>query len=362
MTWFCRPCGKNNPPHLTTCRTCHKAWEQVWEPPKRRRSLSRWKQGRETQPPKEKKDKKVKKDKEDKPVDPVDPVFRNDLPWIISTPSSRSNPRLVTESSGAALPQVPPPAPVEAPPVLPPKGTATATLTSEETKQLAHLKGLVDLKCELPESMMAVYLALEEKSKAATTSTISHSQLNRLHKLRSQIDALATKVTAMDQQWASFLNTIMVRVRDHSAQYQQSRADLIANLVAKQNELKELKGMITKASASIAQAEAPVPDLAHPESAQQVMLELQQHQQMAQAQPVHLVDDDRSDSDMGEPHEMEDQEEEPNEEDELVADRPKPSPHTTYRGSPSPHRVANLQVKAKNPAKDRTGRARKGAT
>lgn len=275
----------------------------------------------------------------------ADPVFSDTLPWVTSTPSSRSNPRLVTEASQAELPLLPPPAPVVPPPG--PPNAAEVTMSSEETKRLACLKNLRDLGVDLPESLQQLAMSLEEKAKANTVTTISHSQITRLSRLRTQVSTISNKISAMDQQWSSFLNTVLNRVREHSEQYQACRADLIASLTAKSEELKAVKQSISQASRDLTLPEfEDLPPVDAPEFASMMQELLHFH---APVPPhVELLDDDNDE----EVEEVDDAGmEEPEEEEKNANVRLRPTPHTSFRASPSPMRVANQNLKNKTSPK-----------
>eukprot|EP00438_Fugacium_kawagutii_P019788 Skav228870 [mRNA] locus=scaffold816:373219:374256:+ [translate_table: standard] len=342
MTWFCRPCETQNSDAQSICRSCHRPWEEVWAPSRRKRSQSAWRRNGK----KDKKDDKEGKEKAKvtKTAGPLEEMFQQDLPWVTTTPQSRTNPRQVVEAQGSTdLPLVPPQPPVQPPPVA--KPATNPTLSSEEAKQHSHLKGLLDLGLELPSPMRNLYQELADKMKASAAVPISHGQIHKMNKLKTQISTYTSKIHAMDQQWSSFMNCIMTKVRDHSQQYQQCRADLITNLAAKQEELKTIKLAISKATQQLSQdgeEDEPIPD---PQGLQAQIQELQFHQQLAQGQ-VQIVEDDLSEA------EMEDHCSDEDEEDKQP--RPKAGPHTTFRGAPSPNRVANLQLKEKaEKAKDK---------
>eukprot|EP00438_Fugacium_kawagutii_P029818 Skav204194 [mRNA] locus=scaffold3772:102509:114151:- [translate_table: standard] len=345
MTWYCRPCGVQNPQNLLQCRACKKSWEAVWEPPRRKRSKSAWARQNKDKEKKEKKEKHVSKASESTPKQPaVDPLLADDLPWVVSTPHSRIAQRQVrpAEAPGDTLPLVPPPPPVVEPPVASSTvAQPTSTLSEEERKQLTSLRNLQETGMSIPDSLMALLQELEKKEKQEVPSTISHSQVNKLHKLRTQAAALSKKIADLDVRWGSFIAALLQRARDHGQQYQQCRADLLTNLMNRQQELRALKQSMVQASQNLAlpseEQSTPMPGPAINEA----MEELQRYALMANAPVTQLIDDDNDD--MGD--DIMDEEEE---EEELVEELPegetaprpiKPSPHSTYRASPSPNRV-----------------------
>lgn len=340
MTWYCRPCGKNNPPSTSKCKGCHRPWEEVWEAPKRRRSASAWRSGKDSE--KKEKKEKDKKDKESGKAMTSEIQFPDDLPWVASTPQTRNQIRQVKEVGSTELPLVPPPPPLVCPPIAP-AGKAAAQLSDVDQKKLENLRGLKAAGMVLPESMEALYQDLEKQSKDSTPVTISHSQINRLNKLRSQISTISTRIMEMDKRWASFMQTILLRVREHGQQYQQCRADLLVSLQTKQEELKGLKESISLASQSLTLQQTEEPVMLHTEQDfQETMQELNQFQQLAAQAPCHLIEDD----DMSQDLEVAPTQEES--EEELIESALKPSPHTTFRGAPSPNRVANQVLKEKH--------------
>lgn len=288
----------------------------------------------------------------------VDPFQDLETPWVTSTPQSRLQPRQVRTVNGAVegtetLPLVPPPPPVVDPPAASVASTPTSTLTDEEKKQLASLRELKTTGIVLTENLQTLYNELDRKEKAMVQTTISHSQLNKLSKLRTQSATLSKKIAELDVQWGSFMRTIMNRVREHGQQYQTCRADLLASLTTKQEELQELKLTITKASENLT-LQTDVPNVANsPVDVLKAMEELKKFQEFPRNKPISLLDDDHEED-------LEDMEvEEDEEEEELVAEPPmepepveiettKLSPHTQYRVSPSPGRgVATTHLKPK---------------
>lgn len=344
MTWFCQSCQKNNSDLLATCKGCQRPWKEVWVPPRRRRSQSAWR--RNGNQPKEKKEKPAKAPKTaQEPL--ADFPFKDDLPWVATTPQSRLANRQISEAGSSGLLPVPPQPTVDPPPVARPQ--SAVALTATEAKQLSHIKALMEIGTELPPVLVQLQQELEQKQKSTQTTPISHGQLNRLSRLQTQVTSLIAKVTDMDQRWMAFLTGVMTKVRDHNQQYQTSRAELINSLRTKQEELKSLKETITTASTAMAQnqVESQVPEA--PIEALGALQELASLQGQAAVSP-NLIDDDFTD------FEMEEGEEE-TPEAEPVIETTKVGPHTTFRGAPSPMKVANLSLKNKSEKTDKKGRA-----
>eukprot|EP00438_Fugacium_kawagutii_P032045 Skav217861 [mRNA] locus=scaffold5889:125136:126458:+ [translate_table: standard] len=350
MTWFCRPCGAQNAQHLTYCKSCKKPWEEVWAP-SRRRSKSAW--GRRAKEKKETKDKSASKEKEKGPSMTAE-LFADDLPWVTTTPQSRVQARQVKVSEGLAetLPLVPPPPPVIAPPVASVAKT-DSPLTEQEQKKLESLQNLKNTGVELPDNLLALLQDLEKRAKGGMQVTLSHSQINKLHKLRTQIATLTKKAQDLDTRWSSFMHTIMTRVRDHGQQYQACRTELLHSLAVRQQEMKELKQTISQASLHLAhQPEELTTPL--PEGNQELMSQMEELQRLhALGQNAVILDDDNEAEELDQQMEEEEEEELVEEIDpESVEAAPsKPGPHTTFRGSPSPTRVANSHLKPKKSSK-----------
>eukprot|EP00438_Fugacium_kawagutii_P011288 Skav202838 [mRNA] locus=scaffold746:109495:111729:+ [translate_table: standard] len=338
MTWFCRPCGAQNAQHLTHCKSCKKPWEEVWAPP-RRRSKSAW--NRRTKEKKESKDKSAPREKEKGPSMTAD-LFPDDLPWVTTTPQSRVQARQVKVSEGLTenLPLVPPAPPVIAPPVAPVAKT-DSPLTEQEQKKMESLQSLKSIGVELPDNLLALLQDLEKRAKGGMQVTLSHSQINKLHKLRAQIATLTKKVQDLDTRWSSFMHTIMTRARDHGQQYQMCRAELLHSLANRQQEMKDLKQTISQASLQLThQPEDTATQV--PEMNPELMSQMEELQRLhALGQNAVILDDDNEADELDQQMEEEEEEEllEEVDPESVDATQLKPSPHTTFRVSPSPNRL-----------------------
>ena len=187
---MCQVCRTQNGPKLETCRTCHKPWYQVWQPPKRR---SRSQSNR-------RKDKNKGKNKDTqtpKPQEELDPLmsFPDRVPWIPSTPAARQQHRKVEmgQEEVADLP----PQPVLPPP--PPPAEKAVTFTPEEEKLLNHLEGLVEANMSLTDEMQQSLDQLRMKSKMQKQSkALSHGHINRLERVQQQAKTAHGKIKQMD--------------------------------------------------------------------------------------------------------------------------------------------------------------------
>lgn len=346
MTWHCGQCSIQNPHDALKCRGCRKSWEEVWQPSRRRSQSARKAAKKE----KEKADRAKPPKKTDSPVDAV---FADQPPWIASTPQSRLQVRQVTEqaaSSATATPVLPVPPP---PPVVPPPETsgirAQEALSADEIKTLDNLRNLRQLNVPFTGHLQALIEDLERREKAGQPVSISHSQLNRLNKLRSQVASTSTKIQTLDGEWATLFQIVQNRVQVHASQYKQCRQELIATLQTKQQELRQLKLDINQASLQLTtvqdepQCKEETPDI------EQQMQSLQSLAQQFAPQHVQLVDDDEDE--LPAPEEMEEEDME----NDAEGDQPKRAaktpipfgPHTTFRGASSPLKVATTHLKTR---------------
>lgn len=338
MTWMCGTCEKNNPSTLDRCKHCDGHWTVTWFQG-RRKNRSQSRHGRE-KAPKEKR-KPAPADSEKASPAPAPPTtaiaVSNHLPWVTSTPQSRNTARKVEVPSAAepTLLPVPP-----GPPVKPPPNMKSADgVTSEELKLFEYLQGIRSLTQQLPEEFQQRYTELEAKIKANDPPTISHSQLNRMSRLRSQLSSAGKRVADLDQEWDHFAKDMMNTVLTHAAMYKQTRQDLLAAYQAKYQELQDAKKAIQEASQGLLQqSEMPdlkdeLPDLEGQVGALQAALTTSQDG----IQGIHLVDDDMD--------EMEAGAEDPDDGDSVELAANKPRPHTTFRASTSPRKVANQNLK-----------------
>jgi predicted metal-dependent TIM-barrel fold hydrolase len=72
-----------------------------------------------------------------------------------------------------------------------------------------------------------------------------------LNKVKSQLTNAATRIEELDQEWSSFVQKTMEKVKQHAAMYQSCRADLLEAYNTKLEELSMLKKEMTEASLSM---------------------------------------------------------------------------------------------------------------
>ena len=325
MTWFCRSCQQQNPDRSQKCKNCQSHWSEVWEPKVRKtRSKSR-------------KDKAAKSDKkEDKQASMKQEgslELIGKVPWIPSTPSTRHVTRNSDAQQEPELPAVPPQ------PVLPP-APSRSEMTDEEGKLLAHLRGLIDMKVELPAELMAQYEMLSQKEKHQNSNKeLSHSHINRLDRAKEKAEKAAKKIKEVDQGWHDFVAAIQTKVKEHGKMYQDCRAELMLTYNARLAEVQKIMEEVSQASQNLLGAKseqidflAEAPDIAAAFQGIQDLVE--------EAGQVISISDEE--------HAMEAQEE-TEEDQELVKDgeRKGTAKAKTFSGAPSPNRVANLHLKAK---------------
>lgn len=340
--WFCQTCRVQSPSTQEHCVQCKAHWKRVWKKPARR-SKSAQRNG-------------ANKEKQNKaqPLvgDPTQMVEQ--LPWIISIPQARAQ-RKVEEAYPERGPSPPPP-PVVAPPIA--RTVVPKTSLSGEDQQLMQTLRQLASQIELPAEMAAKLLALEAQQKQAAPA-ISHAQVNRLSKLRSQLATLSDKIKNADQEWEQFMKGVMSRVNTHVQAYKDHRQGLMDAFSAKQEELLTVKRAIQEASMTLTHPEAidfvptTAPDLQGP------LQELQRLSQPALTVPtVNLEGDSEEDTPPADAAMSEHSEPEEATEGATASAPPKITRHTSYRTSPNrPKQVAKevLKTKGDKPSKEDKG-------
>ena len=141
MTWHCRPCQTNNSEKNEYCVSCNEHWSTVWHKAKRRsRSKS-------TKASTAYRDAGSKEDSQS--VAQEWNVFPSNAPWIPSTPTARTANKKVETTDGAGVKEA-----AEQMVLQPdPASVAGEVLTPEEQKILQHLRGLQEMKMQLPDGM-----------------------------------------------------------------------------------------------------------------------------------------------------------------------------------------------------------------
>eukprot|EP00438_Fugacium_kawagutii_P022545 Skav206055 [mRNA] locus=scaffold587:320020:321123:- [translate_table: standard] len=348
MTWSCNSCSHQNAANQDHCGGCRKHWAKVWTNGRSRRP-SRHRPNSQNRPRKdaEKKEGKPKKEApaptSSKDVEPWS-VIPTNVPWIPTTPQSRiPMPRDKEEVEQPALPLHPPPPVLPAPPSGPSPSQVEGpmeSLTEQEAQLLVHLRGLQKLGA-LPESLQEHYAQLEQRQQsAASVKMLSHSHLNRLNRVRGQVQGLAKKLSNVDIEWKSFLKEIVSKVHLHSEHYQRHRSDLLESYNKKLAELEDIKKELSEASQNLV-GQVTSPDIALDDVALQA--ELYQFHQLTQSLtttqdiPVQILEDDM-DEDL--------EEVTPNSEDDKQPRKSHIQP-VAFRSPGSPGKVAQNHLKNK---------------
>ena len=319
-----------NGPKLDYCRQCSQHWEKVWQPPKRKsRSKSRY--GRE---------KFKEKAKEEKEEEGQWNVFPDRAPWITTTPSKSTSYRIdamqiSTEKDTAAGKQSFSPLPPSTAEV------ADVSLTAQDLKKLEYLRGLNDMGVPLTDDLTSQLEALQTKEqKMVTAKVLSHGHLNRLNKLRSQVEASAKRLTDLDNEWAKFMASTMNKSRQHASMYQACRADLLEVFNQRLAELHAIKKEASAASQSLVDQpldNASIPDVPVVEEQLAQMQELVNQEGAVGMLPDHI--DLSSDAGMEETEEGA---------EPVGTGNKRNSPLLkTFRSATSPTKVANQHLKQK---------------
>eukprot|EP00438_Fugacium_kawagutii_P017065 Skav215213 [mRNA] locus=scaffold1252:58167:60110:- [translate_table: standard] len=334
MGWHCSACNISNHHQEEYCTSCKEHWAAVWV-----RSTKR--SGSRPRQRKEKKEKRQKEGQDSKSsqapkTDSVETVFPTNAPWVTSTPQSRlTMPRQVEMTSG---PSTIPPPPVLQPPPAPQVGVEP--LTAEDQEMMKHLRGLKALNASLPPQLLEQLAALEEKEKAVgAMRPLSHGHINKLHKLQGQVTSQLNRIHKLDQEWRTFLDVVHNNMSQHIEMFRAHRAELLQVYQSKLDELAMVKQSVTLASRTLVDA-LPTTEEAPPEPAMQEDLQPFQEvmQQATNLDTVSVVDSE----------EMEAADEEETEDKPPKAGY-KPPSLAAFKGSTSPNRVANLNLKHKEP-------------
>ena len=96
---------------------------------------------------------------------------------------------------------------------------------------LEHLKALQDANLDLTESMQRKLEVLLAKQQNGTMiKPLNHGHLNRLRKIKTQVNNAGKRIAELDQEWSSFVDKTMSKVKEHASMYQSCRADMLENL------------------------------------------------------------------------------------------------------------------------------------
>lgn len=333
MTWSCQKCRCNNSEALEHCRQCQGHWEAVWSAPKRRRSASQKYRGKKAETTDPKNSEKTK----DKTPQPKETdvfrgqltIFSEALPWVTSTPQSRLPRRIDNAPTQEETAMPLPPNPVlPAPPGSTSSLETVQPLSPEEQKMMGALQALKELQAPLSEDMANMLSVLEHRNKEAQPTTLSHSQLNRLTKLKGQVTSLQKRLITLDAEWGRFIQGILTSTTEHAQMYQACRQEMVTNYQNKLQELQALKQAITEASHSLC---APAQTEALPETVGDIEEAMETLQQLAQGHShVEFIDDDMESEEL--------QEEKPAVPSAIRA-------KSNFRASTSPNRVAHVHLK-----------------
>ena len=266
MTWYCRECQTQNGPKLDHCRLCHKHWEKVWVPSRKKsRSKSR---------------SYVKENKEESESADQWQVFPQKAPWVTSTPSRSTSYRMdvMQESCEKELTPSFQTVPEQQPSLA---ETSDTPMTTEETKLLEHLRGLHGMGIDLTEGMALQLEKLQTKeAKQAAGKTLSHGHLNKLNKVRAQVKTAAKKVEDLDGEWNKFVQNIVQKIQQHALMYQTCRSDMLEVFNNRLAELQAIKKEVGLASRSLLEQSGEivsVPEIPHVADQMQQMQDMLSH-------------------------------------------------------------------------------------
>lgn len=267
-------------------------------------------------------------------------MFTNKVPWVTSTPASRQNtkkmdfPVNMPSNEGMVSLQ---------PPLLPSLAStgesSVEPLTEQETKLLAHLRGLRGMNVALTGELSKQMDMLESREKeVASNKALSHGHLNRHNKVKAQVAAQVKKISSLDTEWGNFVQTTMQKITMHAEMYQKCRSDLLEVYNQRLEELRRLRAELQLASHSLLEENQGEPERLEPTGISEQMEAMQAAlAQAGNVAPVVTIMDDEEieDLDMGEQTEM------------RMASDSKAMGKAHFKGAASPQKVANLHLKAK---------------
>ena len=236
---------------------------------------------------------------------------------------------------------------MQTPPTIPEK--TVEALTEEEEQLMTHLKGLRDMKVQLPEEMADQLATLELKAQAQRKNQIlTHGDLNHHKKAKAKVDAAAKKLKYLDVEWAQFVKGISSEFQEHAMLYQTARQEHMEVYNQRLQELNALKESLDQASKSLLAKEKELNEVQEINVEQQLTEFQETLRSAASTAQVYDLTGDEDFAEELEDMEVQDlgKEEESEVKDAVSA---KPPRKVNFQGSPSPSRVAqqNLKPKAK---------------
>jgi len=259
-------------------------------------------------------------------------VFPVKAPWIPTTPSSRVMKKEET-TDGAGCNAATAQSVVQPPNV----EDTELTLTVEEEKLLEHLRALQNANLDLTESMQRkLEVILAKQQNGNMIKPLNHGHLNRLRKVKTQVNNAGKRIAELDQEWSSFVDKTMSKVKEHASMYQSCRADMLETYNKKLAELESLKRELSTASMQMLATDpqepvqVTVPDVGMQMQAMQEVVDLE-----SVVGPVDLTEDMEED-------------EEPLGTGRGQNFKNSPKVHKGFRGATSPTKVANQHLKIKS--------------
>lgn len=292
MGWHCHHCDISNKAAAEYCESCRGHWGSVWIRQDRR---SKSKQKKENK--RDKKDREAKEAKEQSAKTDEGEmdwqIFPTKVPWVVSTPQARLSMPKSTEREVIA--DIPPPPTLQPPPSAPAQAPkpAASMLSQAEQQLVKHLRGIRELSNEeLPPQLLQQLQDLETKEKEQQIQKpLTHSHINRLHKLQSQANSQLARITNLDTEWKAFLEKVQQRIAVHVSMYRSCRASHVSNYHAKLQELEEAKQNVSTASRSLVeQSPAPGTVPTAPDPDQQAFA-IQQELQFTMASVEQILSD-----------------------------------------------------------------------
>eukprot|EP00435_Cladocopium_sp_Y103_P017013 s1038_g4.t1 len=223
------------------------------------------------------------------------------------------------------------------PPVQTKSDPGETPLTAEQEKTLEHLQGLQSVGVQLTEAMVQQLQELSARQSAQVASkSLTHGHLNRLNKIKNQIQTAGKKITDLDGEWAIFIDKTMSKVREHARLYQEYRADLLEAYNPKMQDFQLLKEEVSEASKSMLGQTWMAPTIPEPPNTAL---------QMEAVQEVIDVEGQVGQIDLTEDMEEDEMEEQKMPDGNIV--KQSPNRPKSFRASTSPLKVANQTLKIK---------------
>ena len=276
-----------------------------------------------------------KGEREEKQEDLQLNLFTERAPWVMTTPQTRVARKTEGLEGDIGLP----PPPQLPPPPAAPVDMKAESFGEEETRVMKTLQELKSMGVALSLEQQQKLEELEVRSKESQQQkALSHGHINRMDKAQNKLNAALLKIRNLDSEWKKFIQGTTVKVMNHAKLYQECRSQMCTLYLQRQEELNVIRKETQEASMSLIREAGNVTDITDSIDVEQDIQKLQQiFKEAAAGEVLEVLSDDE---------EMVPGEAMPDGNHQGVV-KPGARKPQTFRGSPSPGKVANLNLKPK---------------